>query len=249
MDSGARSNVATLTVEGLRKTYPSGGQRLRVLWGLDLQVLPGQVVAILGASGSGKSTLLNLIGGLDRPDAGRILYGQREITRVSEAEGAALRNRYVGFVFQYHHLLAEFSALENVQIPMLIAGEAADRAHQRATGLLQMVGLGERLEHDASRLSGGEQQRVALARALANAPDLVLADEPTGNLDRATGEELYKLLYSLARKGQQSWIVATHNEYLAQLADIRLRLEDGVLRASDAPSALPAGARSEGADR
>ncbi len=225
--------VPVLSVSGLWKSYPSGGERIRVLADLDLEVPAGKVVAIMGSSGSGKSTLLHQVGALDRPDAGRIRYGELEIGLLGDDERAALRNRYVGFIFQYHHLLAEFSALENVAVPVLLAGASEESARERALELLEMVGLRARRDHPPSRLSGGEQQRVALARALANGPALVLADEPTGNLDRATGEALYELLYSVARSGQQSWLVATHNEYLARLADIRLRLEDGRLLPAD----------------
>jgi lipoprotein-releasing system ATP-binding protein len=222
-----------LSVRGLHKSYPSGAGRIQVLSGLDLDVPAGKVIAILGASGSGKSTLLHQVGALDRPDAGEIRYGELEITHLGEDERAMLRNRYVGFIFQYHHLLAEFSALENVSLPLLLGGKGEEEARARASQLLEIVGLQARRDHTPSRLSGGEQQRVALARALANDPLLVLADEPTGNLDRATGEALYELLYSVARSGQQSWLVATHNEYLARLADIRLRLEDGRLQPAD----------------
>ncbi|MFH1142947.1 MAG: ABC transporter ATP-binding protein [Candidatus Eisenbacteria bacterium] len=219
-----------LEVLDLWKGFPSGDKRLEVLRGVDLTVQPGEVVAILGASGSGKTTLLHLIGALDRPDRGTVRYGEQDVTGPSEEGRAALRNRYVGFIFQYHHLLAEFTARENVAIPLLIGGWGRVAAWDRARELLALVGLEERGHHRPAQLSGGEQQRVALARALANRPPLVLADEPTGNLDRATGEALFRLLYSLSRQGQQSWVVATHNEYLAEMADTRWRLEDGVLR-------------------
>lgn len=222
-----------LTLRDLHRSFRSGKEQLRILRGIHLTVAPGQIIAILGASGSGKSTLLHQIGALDRPDRGQILYGEVDIGQASEEERATWRNRYIGFIFQYHHLLAEFTAQENVEIPLLIAGVEPAQAEARAAELLRAVGLEGRRSHPPSRLSGGEQQRVALARALANDPPLILADEPTGNLDRTTGEQLYKLLYSLARKGQQSWVVATHNEYLAKLADIRLRLEDGQLRPAD----------------
>ncbi|MCK4414067.1 MAG: ABC transporter ATP-binding protein [Candidatus Eisenbacteria sp.] len=219
-----------LEVQDLWKGFPSGGRRLEVLRGVDLRVHPGEIVAILGASGSGKTTLLHLLGALDRPDRGRVCYGQAEVTEPDDESRAALRNRYVGFIFQYHHLLPEFTALENVGLPQLIAGRDRAAAWKRAGELLSLVGLELRSHHRPAQLSGGEQQRVALARALANEPRLILADEPTGNLDRETGERLYQLLYSVARKGQQSWVVATHNEYLAQMADTRWRLEDGVLK-------------------
>jgi lipoprotein-releasing system ATP-binding protein len=238
---------AVCSVQGLRKGYPSGDGWLEVLRGVDLTLRPGEIVAVLGASGSGKSTLLHLVGGLDRPDAGLVQYGDREVTRLSDEERAALRNRYVGFVFQHHHLLAEFTALENVAMPLLVAGESKARAWERARELLSMCGLTPRATHRPSQLSGGEQQRVALARALANEPRLVLADEPTGNLDRATGAALHELLYSLARQGRQSWLVATHNEYLAKMADTRWRLDDGVLLPWDGPERVQGGAaRAEG---
>ncbi len=216
-----------LTAEGVVKSFRSGDQTIEVLRGIDLTVAPGEVIAILGASGSGKSTLLHLLGALDRPDAGSIRYGEQEVADLGEEARAALRNTHVGFVFQYHHLLSEFSALENVMVPLLLGGEDPGPAGKRASDLLEMVGLAERLSHPPSRLSGGEQQRVAIARALAGDPAIIFADEPTGNLDRTTGEGVFKLLYSLARKGHQSWVVATHNEYLARLADKRWRLADG----------------------
>jgi lipoprotein-releasing system ATP-binding protein len=219
-----------LTVERLWKGYPSGEERLQVLQGVDLTVGPGEVVAILGASGSGKTTLLHVLGTLDRPDAGSIRIEGLEMAVATEEERAALRNRSIGFVFQYHHLLVEFTALENAAMPLLIAGWTRDAAEARARDLLALVGLSQRAGHRPPQLSGGEQQRIALARALSNDPVLVLADEPTGNLDRATGEALYKLLYSVARQGRQSWVVATHNEYLAAMADTRWRLEDGILK-------------------
>jgi len=228
-----------LEVQGLWKSYVSGDDRLQVLRGVDLRVKPGEVVAILGASGSGKTTLLHVVGSLDRPDQGSVRLGGREMALTSEEERAELRNRRIGFVFQYHHLLAEFTALENVSIPLLIGGWTRDAAQDRAAELLQLVGLSQRASHRPAQLSGGEQQRIALARALANDPMLVLADEPTGNLDRATGQALYELLYSVARRGHQSWVVATHNEYLAALADTRWRLEDGVLKPC-APQGMPA---------
>ena len=221
---------ASLTAVGLSRTYHSGNQKIEVLKELQLTLEPGEVIAILGASGSGKSTLLHILGGLDRPDEGSIFYSGQDISALDEEGRAMMRNRHIGFIFQYHHLLAEFSALENVQIPLYIGGADQSFIRKRALDLLDMVGLADRAEHLPGQLSGGEQQRVALARALANDPPVVLADEPTGNLDRETGEGIFKLLYSLARNGNKSWVVATHNEYLAQLADNKMRLEDGALR-------------------
>jgi len=230
-NAAAEGNLTpVLAVEGLWKAYPSGEGRLQVLQGIDLVVGPGQVVAILGASGSGKTTLLHVLGTLDRPDAGSVRIGGREMATATEEERAALRSQALGFVFQHHHLLTEFTALENAAMPLLIAGWTRDAAEARAAELLELVGLSQRATHRPSQLSGGEQQRISLARALANDPMLVLADEPTGNLDRATGEALYKLLYSVARQGRQSWVVATHNEYLAAMADTRWGLEDGILK-------------------
>jgi lipoprotein-releasing system ATP-binding protein len=240
-----------LSVQDLRKGYPSGAAWLDVLRGVDLTLQPGEIVAILGASGSGKSTLLHVVGLLDRPDAGEIRYGECDVTGLEEEDRAALRSREVGFVFQYHHLLEEFTALENIAIPLLIAGQSKEAAWERAHELLALTGLESRSTHRPAQLSGGEQQRVALARALANRPRLVLADEPTGNLDRATGEGLHQLLYSLARKGQQSWLVATHNEYLAQMADTRWRLVDGVLQSLGGrePGPRPEAATAQGTAR
>jgi len=235
-----------LEVEDLWKSFPSGEGRLDVLRGVRLRVEPGQVVAILGASGSGKTTLLHLIGALDRPDRGWVRYGDQDVTRANEEGRAALRNRYIGFIFQYHHLLAEFTALENVAIPLLIGGLRREPAWERARELLATVSLEARAHHRPSQLSGGEQQRVALARALVNRPRLVLADEPTGNLDRATGEGLFRLLYSLAREGRQSWVVATHNEYLAEMADTKWRLEDGALRGVEDAGRHPAAVQPPG---
>ena len=228
----ARASAAEppLLARGVRKSYPSGEGRIEVLRGVDLEVLPGEVIAIVGFSGSGKSTLLNVLGALDRPDAGEIRYGGHDVVPLGEEERAHLRERHVGFVFQYHHLLAEFTALENVMIPLLLAGREPREASDQAANYLELVGLAERLDHPPNRLSGGEQQRVAIARAIAGDPALVLADEPTGNLDRQTGEGVFELLYSLARNRLQSWVVATHNEYLAGLADKRWRVADGRLR-------------------
>ncbi len=226
---GAPARPAVLTVRGVCKSYPSGDSVIEVLRGIDLELLAGEVIAIIGASGSGKSTLLNVMGALDRPDAGEILYGGRDVVALSEEGRARLRQSHIGFVFQYHHLLSEFTALENVMIPLLLSGIEPRQARQRAANYLALVGLDSRLEHPPQRLSGGEQQRVAIARAIAGDPALVLADEPTGNLDRETGEGVFELLYSLARNGLQSWVVATHNEYLAGLADKRWRVADGRL--------------------
>ncbi len=229
MTEAVREDQVVLKAEKIEKTYPSGDTKISVLHELDMTVCAGEVQTIIGASGSGKSTLLHLLGGLDQPDSGHVSYGGINITSISEEGRALLRNQHIGFVFQYHHLMSEFTAVENIKIPMLIAGTPSGRIHKRAMDLLEMVGLGARAHHLPGQLSGGEQQRVALARALANDPPVILADEPTGNLDRKTGETIYKLLYTLARNENKSWVVVTHNEYLAQLADKRKRLDDGQL--------------------
>ncbi len=220
---------AALRAEDIWKSFPSGEERLEVLRGVDLVVEPGQLVAITGASGSGKSTLLHILGGLEKPDKGRVWYGPKEIGRLDEDNRTRLRNEYVGFVFQSQQLLPEFTARENVAIPLLLAGLGVRSAMARAEELLALVGLSGRASHRPAQLSGGEQQRVAVARAMANHPRLILADEPTGNLDRPTGEALFDLIYSLARSQGQSWVVATHDEYLALRADIRWRLVGGRL--------------------
>jgi len=225
----AAQSKTVLRAEKLSKTFTSGYSEISVLSELDLTIQAGEVLTVVGASGSGKSTLLHLLGGLDQPNSGSIFYGDIDITSVSEERMAMMRNRYIGFVFQYHHLMSEFTAVENIKIPMLIAGYQPGKIHERAMDLLQIVGLADRASHLPSQMSGGEQQRVALARALANNPPIILADEPTGNLDRKTGESIYKLLYSLARNEHKSWVVVTHNEYLAQLADKRRRLDEGRL--------------------
>jgi lipoprotein-releasing system ATP-binding protein len=230
MTTDSSSREAVLTANGLSKAYQSGDRQIQVLKDLNLTLFPGEVVAILGASGSGKSTLLHLLGGLEQPDTGRIAYNGLDIAALDEEGRALMRNRHIGFVFQYHHLLTEFTALENVQIPLYINGADQGHVRDRAMELIETVGLADRAHHLPSQLSGGEQQRIALARALANDPPVMLADEPTGNLDRETGEAIYELLVYLARNGHKSWVVVTHNEYLAQLADNKMRLEDGALQ-------------------
>ena len=216
--------------ESLTKSYISGdGRRLVVLKGLDLSVEAGEMVAVVGASGVGKSTLLHLLGGLDRPDSGTVLLEGEDLHNRQPAQLAALRNRKVGFVFQFHHLLPEFDAVENVMLPMLIGREDGRQAGKRAVEALEELGLGERLDHRPSQLSGGEQQRVAIARALANRPLLVLADEPTGNLDPATGEAVFNMFRSLQGTHRFAAVLATHNERLARRCARILQLEDGRL--------------------
>ena len=222
--------MAFLEVESLSKSYRVGATRLPVLRALDLAVDAGEMVAIVGASGVGKSTLMHVVGGLDRIDAGRIRVGDTELTRLTEDELVVFRNRKVGFVFQFHHLLPEFSALENAEMPMRIAGVSPVEARARAQTLLVQVGLAERATHRPGMLSGGEQQRVAVARALVMQPSLLLADEPTGDLDEHTGETLYALLREMhARHGLTS-LIATHNMKLAAACDRVQRLADGRLQ-------------------
>lgn len=206
------------------------GSELTVLQGVEIRVAPGEAVAVVGASGAGKSTLLHLLGGLDRPTGGEVLVGGRPLGALGDRELARVRNRYIGFVFQFHHLLREFSALENVMMPMLIAGAGREEAARRARELLEEVGLGGRLAHKPWQLSGGEQQRVAVARALANRPLLLLADEPSGNLDTHTSEHLHDLFFRLRADHGVALVVATHNRELADRADRILLLKEGRLQ-------------------
>ena len=218
-----------LDVHGLSKSYRMGGRTLAVLRGLELAVEPGEMVAIVGASGVGKSTLLHLLGGLDRAQEGRVHADGVELTALDDDALVAFRNRSVGFVFQLHHLLPEFSALENVEMPLRIARRPVEEAGERAAALLREVGLGDRLDHRPGMLSGGEQQRVALARALVMRPALLLADEPTGDLDETTGAAIHDLLREMHRAYGLTSIVATHNERLAGTCDRVLRLAGGRL--------------------
>ena len=222
---------AILIGTGLRKIYiQEDGSELSILEGVEIAVTPGEAVAIVGASGAGKSTLLHLLGGLDRPTAGDVLLAGRNLATLSERELAAVRNRQIGFVFQFHHLLREFTALENVMMPVLIAGVAEIEARARASELLVEVGLGQRLHHKPWQLSGGEQQRVAVARALANQPAVVIADEPSGNLDTHTGEHLHELFFRLRAQHGVAIVIATHNRELADRADRVLHMKEGQLR-------------------
>ncbi|HEY8484952.1 MAG TPA: ABC transporter ATP-binding protein [Longimicrobiales bacterium] len=222
---------AVLEGRDLCKTYvEADGRELTVLNGVEIRVAPGEAVAIVGASGAGKSTLLHLLGGLDRPTSGAVYLAGRDLAALSDRELAAVRNAQIGFVFQFHHLLREFSALENVMMPMLIAGVDRAAAAARARELLEEVGLGERLHHKPWQLSGGEQQRVAVARALANRPVVLLADEPSGNLDTHTGEQLHDLFFRLRAEHGVALVVATHNRELADRADRILLVKEGKLR-------------------
>jgi lipoprotein-releasing system ATP-binding protein len=221
--------VAFVDVQGLNKVYQLGSQRIHVLRDLELHVTFGEMVAIVGASGVGKSTLLHLIGGLDRADSGRVIVADTDLGALDDTALVQFRNRNVGFVFQFHHLMPEFDAAENVEMPMRIARQSGSAARQRATDLLARVGLGERLKHRPSEMSGGEQQRVAVARALAMKPALLLADEPTGDLDETTADSLHELLKAMHAEQQLTSIIATHNPRLAAACDRVFRLERGQL--------------------
>jgi lipoprotein-releasing system ATP-binding protein len=203
---------------------------LQVLKGISLKVERGEVVSITGPSGAGKTTLLQIMGSLDRPDGGSVLYDGQDITGMNEKEISAFRNRHIGFVFQFHQLLPEFTALENITIPMLIGGSSMGQATARAKELLAMMGLADRAEHKPSELSGGEKQRIAVARALANRPDVILADEPSGSLDSKNKEELHNLFFSLRDKLGQTFVIVTHDESLASKTDRTIHLLDGTIR-------------------
>ena len=227
---GDRAGDSPIEARALVQSYPSAaGPPLRVLRGIDLEVRSGEAVAIVGASGSGKSTLLHLLGALDRPTLGTVLIDGSDVSGLSDEEAAAVRTRRIGFVFQFHHLLGDFTALENAMIPAMINSGDRRAASERASTLLEAVGLGGRLDHKPSQLSGGEQQRVAVARALVNEPPVVLADEPTGDLDTATSREVQDILFSMRERRGVALVVATHNRELADRADRILRLREGAL--------------------
>ncbi|WP_310600489.1 ABC transporter ATP-binding protein [Desulfobulbus sp.] len=227
-----------LKAEDLCRSYRSGDDTIVVLDRVDLAVRPGEMVAIVGASGSGKTTLLQILGTLDAPDSGRLFFRDRELTGKNEPDLAGHRNAHIGFIFQFHHLLPEFTALENVMMPGLINGRPRTALKDKAQHLLERVGLGQRLHHRSGELSGGEQQRVALARALVMDPALLLADEPTGNLDAASGNRVFALLHELSRNLDLAVIMVTHNLELARAMDRCLTLADGRLQA-DPPLSGP----------
>ncbi len=208
----------------IRKKYGN----LEVLKGVDLEVAAGEVVSIVGASGAGKTTLLQIIGTLDKPDSGEVIINGTAVHSLAEKQLAAFRNKHIGFVFQFHHLLPEFSAVENVCIPAFIAGIAQKEAEERALQLLDYLGLSHRLHHKPAELSGGEQQRVAVARALINKPAVVFADEPSGNLDSASSNDLHTLFFSMREKFSQTFVIVTHNMELAAMADRKLEMKDGL---------------------
>jgi lipoprotein-releasing system ATP-binding protein len=218
-----------LSIRGLTRTYRSGDRDLTVLTGADLDVAPGEIVGLIGPSGSGKSSLLHAAGLLEHPTAGQILIEERDCSKLSDRQRTRVRLSTIGFVYQAHHLLPEFTALDNVALPQMIAGQSRKAARARAAELLTQLGLGERLHHQPAQMSGGEQQRVAIARALANKPRLLLADEPTGNLDPTTSAAVFENLYALARSEGVAALVATHNLELARHMDRVLALKDGKL--------------------
>jgi lipoprotein-releasing system ATP-binding protein len=227
--SSAESRGARVEVQGLAKTFLHGGRRLDILRDINLTLSPGETVAVVGASGVGKSTLLHCLGTLDLPTAGRILFDGTDLTRLAPSALAEFRNRRIGFVFQFHHLLPEFTALENTMMPALIQRVARAEAERRAKAILDRVGLAQRLTHRPGELSGGEQQRVALARALILQPELLLADEPTGNLDTKTGAEIHELFFELNRERGTTMLVVTHNPELAARMPRVVHMVDGTI--------------------
>jgi lipoprotein-releasing system ATP-binding protein len=212
-----------LTARNIKKNYGT----VEVLKGVDFSIASGEIVSIVGSSGAGKSTLLHILGTLDRPDEGDVFLKELNITRLTGNKLSSFRNKHIGFVFQFHHLLPEFTALENVCIPGWLGNTKKQAVKERATELLQLLGLSHRIDHKPTELSGGEQQRVAVARALINAPDIVFADEPTGNLDSANARELHHLFFDLRKNFNQTFLIVTHNEDLAQMSDRTVYMKDG----------------------
>lgn len=210
---------------GIEKSY----ENLKVLKGVHVNINPGEIVSIVGASGAGKSTLLHIMGTIDNPDSGSLSINNTEITRLSPKELSAFRNQHIGFVFQFHHLLPEFTAIENVLIPAMIAKLNIKANKERAKELLSYLGLSKRLQHKPNELSGGEQQRVAIARAIINQPKVIFADEPTGNLDSENSEDIHQLFFDLRKQFNHTFVIVTHNETLAEMADRKLVMKDGII--------------------
>lgn len=233
--------VPTLELKKIGKTFKQGSQKLDVLKAVDLEIMPGEIVALLGPSGSGKSTLLQIAGLLDKPSKGELYLNGQKCSKLGDNLRTSLRRDYLGFVYQYHNLLADFDARENVMLPMLIAGQKMKTAQEKADWLLNRLGLSKRLKHRPAELSGGEQQRVAIARALANAPKLLLADEPTGNLDPKTADIVFAELLGIVKETGLSALIATHNFELADRMDRKVTLRDGALLDMRASSFVPSG--------
>jgi lipoprotein-releasing system ATP-binding protein len=223
------NNASILQCENLTMRYAQGGLDVEVLKGVNFNINKGECVAIMGASGSGKSTLLHLLGGLEKPTGGKVVLDGIDLNDVSGKQLASLRNRSLGFIYQFHHLLGEFTVLENVAMPLLIGGHSVEEARHHATKLLQRVGLGHRVEHKPGEISGGERQRAAVARALINKPSVVLADEPTGNLDSKTAEDVFQLMLELNQELNVSFLIVTHDHELAGKMGRVLHMEDGVI--------------------
>jgi lipoprotein-releasing system ATP-binding protein len=219
-----------LTGRDLRKTFVTGKNQLSVLKDINVEVARGELVMLVGPSGSGKSTLLSILGGLSRPTSGKVILNNEDIYSLSDDKLADLRNKRMGFVFQFHHLLPEFTALENVMLPALMAGIKKSEASDRAKKILITIGLGGRLLHRPSELSGGEQQRIAIARALINGPDIIFADEPTGNLDRPNAEIIHKIILDFNKSFNQTFVIVTHNEHLTSLGNRVLSIDDGCIK-------------------
>lgn len=223
-------NSIVLSSEEIKKSYRSAKNvTIQVLKGVSLNIEKNKISIIIGASGAGKSTLLHILGGLDKPDSGNVFYGNENIFKMSQDKLASFRNKNIGFVFQFHHLLPEFTALENVCIPQMIHGVSLDKATKKSEELLKLVGLSERSEHKPAELSGGEQQRVAVARALINDPEIVFADEPTGNLDSANSDEIHRIIVDLKDHLNKTFVIVTHNPGLVDLADKLYEMKDGKL--------------------
>ena len=224
------STEKLLEVTGLTRVYREGSIETNVLRGIDFSLNAHEMTAVVGASGSGKSTLLHILGTLDTPTAGQVLFRGQDLFRLSESALAVFRNRHLGFVYQFHHLLADFSAFENVAMPLLIAGTPRDEINERVTALLERVGLRDRMHHRSSELSGGERQRVAIARAIVNKPDLLLADEPTGNLDHKSAGSVFDLLLELREESGSAMMIVTHDRELASRFERVLTMRDGVIQ-------------------